>query len=170
MSANGIPSLLHGRSLPTGGEVRKFEQPWHRAAAYLFAAGKSRKEVAAACDVTPAAVTQLLKNPWFQELVTGIMAESGLDAVETLLKGESINSLNVLIELREDTATPRAVRAAISQDILNRTLGKPVQRIESDTTVRSGDPVGEAQRLAEENARLRRKLGHDDQQRSDTPQ
>jgi hypothetical protein len=153
-----LPNTLYGRGLPQGCEVRKFENPKQRAAAYHFAKGMGVKEVAQACEVTPQCVTQWLKNPWFQERVTELLHAAGFNEVEALLKGEGINSYLTLVELRDDPQTPKHVRSDIAKDILNRVLGKPVQRVETDATVRSGDPVEEVRRLEEENALLASRL------------
>lgn len=154
-----ISPLLHGRTPPKGFETRKFEKPWHRAAAYHFAQGMSTKEVAKANDVTPGCVTHLLKNEWFQELITAIMAESGKSAVEELLKGETMNSVIKLVEIRDDPTTPKAVAASVSDSILDRVYGKSQQRIKVDSEVKYADPVAEAERIEAESQRMKQKLG-----------
>lgn len=153
-----INPLLHGRSAPKGVEVRKFEQPWHRAAAYHFAKGMGVKEVAEANGVTPQTVTQLLKNEWFQSLVTSLMAEAGMDAVTSLLKAEGLNSVQTLITLRDAEDTPKHVKANIAMEILNRTHGKAVQRVESEVSHKPSSTIEEVRRLEEENNRLRKSL------------
>jgi hypothetical protein len=60
-----------------------------------------------------------------------------------------------MLDLRDDTKSPPIVRANICRDILDRTLGKPVQRIENSDMTPSDDPVAEARRLKEELARSR---------------
>lgn len=87
------------------------------------------------------------------------MAEAGLDTVAEMIKGESVNTLVTMIELRDDPTTPKATRAQICQNLLDRVLGKAVQKLEVDSTVRSADPVKEAEQLAAENARLQKRLG-----------
>lgn len=149
---------LHGVSAPK--YVIESEKPWHLAAAYLFAAGKvTNKEVADACHVDPATVSNLLKNQWFQERVSSLMADHGAKDIMQLFRAESFNSLLTLVELRDSTKAPSAVRRVCAVDILDRALGKPLQRIENADVPVSSDPVAEAQRLEEANARLRSASG-----------
>jgi hypothetical protein len=148
------PDRLHGTRPPTW-DV-DVEQPWHRIAAHLFSTGAtSCKQVAELIgDVNEKTVRNLLRQPWFQERVTRMLAEGGKDFM-TLLRAEQYNSLIVMLDLRDDTKSPPIVRANICRDILDRTLGKPVQRIENSDMTPSDDPVAEARRLKEELARSR---------------
>lgn len=145
---------LHGHSAATH-EVQK-EQPWHRQAAHLFATGTlSAKAVAELLEKEPETVRNLLKNGWFQERVTAIMAENGTGAdVMALFRAEATASLATLIELRDDTKCPKAVRRASAIDILDRGYGKPKIFVESSEGPRSEDPVAERDRLLKENERL----------------
>jgi hypothetical protein len=147
---------LHG-SRPPVWEVQS-EQPWHRIAAYLFATGcTSCRQVAEIIgDITEKTVQNLLRNKWFQERVTKLLAENGGKDIMALLRAEQFNSLIVLVEIRDDTKMPPAVRSGICKDILDRTLGKPIQRIETSDVATSSDPVGEAKRLNEELERERK--------------
>ena len=52
-----------------------------------------------------------------------------------------------LIELRDNPETPASVRAMICKDLLDRVLGKAVQRIEAVNEVHSDDPVKEVEML-----------------------
>lgn len=125
------------------------EQPWHRWAAHLFATGAtSCKQVAEIIgDINEKTVRNLLRQTWFQEMVNKLLAENGGKDIMALLKAEQLNSLVVMIEIRDDTKVPPHVRSGICRDILDRTLGKPVQRIETSDGATSEDPVAEAQRL-----------------------
>lgn len=151
----GLSSTFHGRPVA---ETRKVEQPWHRAAAALFASGHSSKEVAELCERTPATINLILKNAWFQDLVTEEISKRGGDALEALIKGEGINSLAELIKLRDSNETPASVKNDICKNLLDRIMGKPVTRVEADTTVRSGDPVSEIEELERRNALLLKQL------------
>jgi hypothetical protein len=144
------PDLLHG-TRPPDWEVTA-EQPWHRIAAYLFSTGcTSCKQVAEIIgDVNEKTVRNLLKQKWFQERVTKLLAENGGKDIMALLRSEQFASLIVMIDIRDDQKQPPAVRANICRDILDRTLGKPVQRIETNENPQSDDPVAEARRLREE--------------------
>lgn len=147
---------LFGRPDATGASVRKWEQPWHRNAAYMFASGKySAKQVALACEKSYNCVIQLFKNKWFQTTVLEIQKENGAGDIMELFRAECHNSLVTLIEIRDDPKAPQSVRRASAIDILHQVLGKPTQRVEMDATPRSDDPVAEVARLEQENARLK---------------
>jgi hypothetical protein len=84
-----------------------------------------------------------------------LLAENGGKDIMALMRAEQFNSLVVMIDIRDDVKMPPVVRANICRDILDRTLGKPVQRIETAENPTSDDPVAEARRLKEELARSR---------------
>ena len=103
------------------------EQAWHRAAALAFALGASAKDVAIQLDKSQPAVQNLLRQDWFQEKVTALMAEFGGRKISQFFQAELFNSLVTLVEIRDDTAKPSAVRVACARDILDRRL-----RLEAD--------------------------------------
>ena len=74
------------------------------------------------------------------------MAENSRDIME-LFKAERINTLAMLIELRDNPEVPASVRAMICKDPLDRVLGKAVKRIEAVNEVHSDDPVKEVEML-----------------------
>jgi hypothetical protein len=132
------------------------EQVWHRAAALAFASGASAKCVATQLGKSQPAVLNLLRQDWFQEKVTAILAEFREERdIMRLLVAEQARSLVTMIEVRDDPTKPCAVRVACAKDILDRTLGKPTQRVEVSQETTSDDPVNEYAKLEEENARLR---------------
>lgn len=134
-------------------ETREEEKPWHRFAARAFAAGEGNAGVAALCEVHPNTISALLKNAWFQELIETYMREGAKDVMERINK-ETFQCVQVLCDIRDDATAPKAVRATICMDFLNRKLGKPTQRTEVVSSVTSSDPVAEAERLERENAQL----------------
>jgi hypothetical protein len=145
---------MHG-SKPPHHEIVE-EKPWHRACALMFAAGSvTSKEVAEAFEVSVPTVRNLLRQPWFQERVTQLMAEHGGRDIMALFRAEGWNSLVTLVEIRDDSKVSASVRSANARDILDRALGKPIQRIEQSNVPTSADPVAEVQRLEEANTRLR---------------
>lgn len=146
---NDLP--LYGARVPG---KRKYEQPWHRAAAMMLAAGRTKGDVAAALDKDQATISLLLRERWFQQNLIEEMRENGGKDIMEMFKSESMNSLLTLIEIRDNAKASPAVRAAAARDILDRHLGKPTQRVETVGEVKSGDPVAEAERLEQENARL----------------
>ena len=148
------PDRFHGTPPPA--YALREEKAWHRSAAYLFATGcVSTRDVAVACDVAEATVRNLLRQDWFQERVTQLMAANGGKDIMAMFRAEQFRTLAVLLDLRDNKATPAPVKFNVCRDILDRTLGKPVQRIETEDKTQSDDPVAEARRLEEELARSR---------------
>jgi hypothetical protein len=132
------------------------EQAWHKVAAVIFASGKSAKEVARLLDRSEPAVQNLTRQKWFQAQVTEMIVElGGSRDIMKLVQGEQFNSLNTLVEMRDNPRVPAAVRTSCARDILDRGLGKPTQRIEMSHEVHSDDPVAEVEKLEQENYRLR---------------
>lgn len=117
----------------------------------MFAAGAvTAKEVASAFDVSVPTVHNLLRQQWFQERVTQLMAEHGGRDVMTLFKAEGFNSLVTLVEIRDEPKSGAAVRRASCIDILDRAYGKPLQRVEQTDGTHSDNPVAEVARLEAE--------------------
>jgi hypothetical protein len=131
------------------------EQPWHRFAAFAFALGATAKDVARRLSKSEPAVQNLLRQPWFQKKVTEIMAEYGAKDIAQMFKAEQFNSLMTLVEIRDDPKSPKASRVVCARDILDRALGKPIQRVENLNSPESADPVGEVERLEQEVNRLK---------------
>lgn len=141
-------NVLHGKGAPR--YVIEEEEPWHRAAAYLFACGTvTIKDVAEAVEKDPATVSNLLRQRWFQERVTKLMADHGGQDIMQLFRAEQFNSLVTLVEIRDAGKSERN-RATCAIEILNRSMGKPTQRVETTTTPTSDDPVAEVARLESE--------------------
>lgn len=130
------------------------EEPWHTVAAQCYAMRMTRNEVAAFVEKDPATVSLLARSPWFQSRVREFMLATHTK-ISDLFTSELVPSFLRLVELRDDAKTPKPVVLACIQEILNRNLGKPLQRVESDNTYRAGDPVAEVERLKNENATLR---------------
>lgn len=131
------------------------EQPWHRMAAFAFALGATCKDVAQRLGKSEPAVQNLLRQKWFQKEVTQIMAEYGARDVMDMFRAEQFNSLVTLVEMRDNVRVPAAARITCARDILDRALGKPVQRVETANVVSSDDPVAEVERLEQEVNRMR---------------
>lgn len=162
-SAEGVRSplsptiaALYGRekAISMGYMVLK-EEPWHTQAAFLFAAGNlSAQEVAEVVGHAAQTCRNLLRQEWFQRKVIQIISDHGGQDVMELFRAEAFNSLVTLVEIRDDPKVPASVRSANARDIIDRAYGKAKQVMEFSDSPRSNDPVGEAKRLEEENARL----------------
>jgi hypothetical protein len=132
------------------------EQPWHRYAAWAFSRGYTCKAVAEECEKSEPAVQNLFRQTWFQAQVNALMqAKGNKDGAMERLRGEQLNSAETLIQLRDNPKVPSAVRKACATEILDRTMGKAVQRIETAQVATSEDPVAEVERLEQEVNRLK---------------
>lgn len=129
------------------------EQPYHRHAAYLFAMGADTRDVADALNVTTHSVRTWLRQPWFQQRVTDLMAKTGRD-VTALFLAEAWATVGTILELRDLKSTPPTVRLASCKEILDRAFGKPKVFVETTKGPAADDPVAEAERLEKENAKL----------------
>jgi hypothetical protein len=107
------------------------EKPEHRVIIYLKAQGMSNKEVAAKTGYNYAWVSQITRQPWFRLRLVGELKEVGIDQITTVLKSSALDSVHTLIDLRDDPSTPRAVRRACADSLLDRFLGRAVQKIET---------------------------------------
>lgn len=151
----GQPLLNKG---PRSGTYQsQSESPHQRLAIQLFAKGCTIKEVATALEMTSAAVGGWLRTPWFQKKVTDLMEAAGVDGIMEVLKGEAMNSVLTLIEIRDDKAANAATRKDAAKDILERIYGKPAQQVTIDQTNRVADPIAEAARIERENEILRKR-------------
>ena len=74
------------------------------------------------------------------------MAENRRDLMD-LFRGQRINSLETLVAIRDNEKAPAAAQVACHREILDRTLGRPVQGVEPVGEVTSSDPVAEVSRL-----------------------
>lgn len=137
------------------------EQMWHRSAAWMFGqGGVSIKTVAQVLGKSEPAVQNLCRQPWFMKEVSTILQEKGMkDGVLEWLRAEQFNSAQTLVELRDNPKVPSVVRKSCATEILDRTLGKPVQRVETAQVAGSEDPCAEVERLELEVNRMHRDSG-----------
>lgn len=148
-------SRLHGKKPPVWDVLT--EQPWHRLAAFLFCQGATTADISRELEVSPVTVGNLLRQTWFQEHVTKLMSEHGGKDIIALFKAEQFNSLCTLIEIRDSAKTPATVRVKCATDILDRALGRAVQRIETQSIPTSSDPVQEAKQIEMQISHLQQK-------------
>jgi hypothetical protein len=106
------------------------ERPEHRQMLWMKARGASNHEIAVKMGYTDSWVSQVLRQPWAQRLLLEEINNAGADELSTLLKGAAADSIFTLIELRDGEKTPAAVKRQSAVDLLDRFLGKPVQRVE----------------------------------------
>lgn len=106
------------------------EKPEHRIVLYLKAEGYSHREIAEISGLTTVAISNIIRQPWAQEELLRIIQSHGEPAVETILKGEAVNSVFKLIELRDSGESPRETQRKAANDILDRLFGKPNQPVQ----------------------------------------
>lgn len=141
---------------PTPNQERKYEQPWHESLMYMMASGKwTMKAAAEELEKSYATILAVCKNAWFQEKVILTQRANGAQDIMDLFRAEIQSSALTLIELRDSKEVAPSVRRACAVDILERFLGKPVQKVETKSEPTSADPVAEVARLEQENNRLR---------------
>lgn len=145
--ANGLPSF-----------VRKQEQPVHRVWCYMALAGHSHKEIADQFTATTQTVGHVLRQPWAKQFMADEAKKIAGDAVEGLLKAESMNSARILIEIRDDEKVPARTRAEICRDLLDRTLGKPIQKVIQETSLTTHDATEESAKIDAELDELRKQV------------
>ena len=107
------------------------EKAEHRIIVYLKAQGLSNKEVAEKTGFTYPWVSQIVRQPWFRLRLVQELKDAGIDQISSVLKSSALDSVFTLIDLRDDPSTPRAVRRSCADSLLDRFLGKAVQKIES---------------------------------------
>lgn len=142
-------------------ELKK-ENSNHRIMLYLAAQGFNCSEIAGITDYSPQQVSTVMRQEWFQQQLARLLEESGKPVIDQLLQSEAKNSLNVLLELRDNKNTPSNTRAQCAFNILDRVLGKPTQKTESvnhnfnrTSTMTMEQLEVEEARLAAEELRLR---------------
>lgn len=108
------------------------EKPLHRIIVYLKAQGLSNVEISKRTGYTQPWVSQVTRQPWFRLRLTQELREAGADAISTLLKANALDSVYTLVELRDDQDAPKAVRKAAADSLLDRYLGKPTQKVETE--------------------------------------
>lgn len=133
IEANGgdrLDNPCHGQREPYYNNKR--EQPQHRHIGLLKAQGLTNKEIAEETGYTPVAVSNILRQPWIQDLIYQEMRRAGRDAVRETLEVQALPSIQKLIELRDDVEVyaknPDIARKA-ANDLLDRVYGKPNQPI-----------------------------------------
>jgi hypothetical protein len=149
---NGSKAPLHGTKPPTYEVVK--ETPEHLVIAYMAASGMSQSECATRTGKHRVTMSNLFRQPWFQQRVVDIISEQGSDVVKTLIAGAAVDSVLRLIHLR-DHAESEAVQASTSIHLLDRHLGKAPQKVDHRDE-RSSDPRQEEARLRRQLAELNR--------------
>tara|TARA_R110000868_G_scaffold160977_7_gene390835 strand:+ start:977 stop:1516 length:540 start_codon:yes stop_codon:yes gene_type:complete len=133
------------------------ERPEHRIMLYLKAQGLSNQEIADKCGYGYQWVCQIVRQPWFRKAFVELVEEAGKDATEEFLRGEVLNSLNTLVDIRDDTKSKEASRVAAANAILDRALGKPTQHIQTERIGNSENAKEGMEQVDRELAAIREK-------------
>lgn len=125
-----LPEGLTGQRTTQNAIVH--EKPEHRIVLWLKAQGYSHKEVEKATGFSYSHICTIAAQPWFRERVGQIINELGRDAVKAKLQGEVLPSIELLTSVRDNEKARHADRIAASRELLDRFLGKPTVKVESE--------------------------------------
>ena len=128
------PARLHGDK-PPGIQIAT-EKPHHRLMIYCHAKGMTAREIGEQMGYDPVYVSTVLRQPWARQQLVDLLKEVGESVVDHFLRQEVSPSLEVLREIRDKREAKDAARIAAANSILDRCLGKPTVRVESDNTNR----------------------------------
>jgi hypothetical protein len=130
MAAELDPDRLFNARQPNFAIIH--EKPWHRLFIYLKAQGLSDRELAVKSGHSQAWISQLCRQPWFRLRLVQELKDAGQGAIQRVLQSTALDSVFTLIDLRDDGQAPKAVRRACADSLLDRYLGRPTQRVETD--------------------------------------
>ncbi len=135
------------------------ESPRHRIIIFLKAQALSNRDIARRLDLTEAWVSNILRQPWARQRLVEEIREAGQDAVQGLLASAAEDSVLKIISVR-DSATEPAVQLRAADSLLDRYLGKAVQRSEVKAEVtHMAEDIDAVNREIEENERELKRLG-----------
>jgi len=127
------PDALHGDTF--SGSGNKQCGPIHILMCYLTAAGKTVSEIAAQTGYSIQTVGAISRQPWFRERFLQIAKEDHQEAVTAFVKGQSLASLETLVEVRDNKDNKGSERVAAANAILDRALGKPAVYVKTEGTM-----------------------------------
>lgn len=125
------------------------EEPRHVVVAYMYAAGRSRTEIAQATGYSEAQVTNIKQQPHTKLRIAQILQQQGGDQVASMFEAELATTVDCLVTMRDDPDAPKAVRLAAIKEILDRGRGKAVAHIKTETVDPVSDVKAEYERLQE---------------------
>lgn len=105
------------------------EKAHHRLILLLKLKGLSNREVAKQMEMSEAWVSQITRQPWFQLALVQELKETKEEIVDSIVKVEATNAIYKLVNLMQ-SAKSEEVQKSCAVEILNRHLGKPIQRTE----------------------------------------
>lgn len=117
---------FHGVDAPK--EVIQREKGVHRLMEYMYASGKSLRDIAAETGYSEAQVSKISRQTWFRANVAQLIHSQGAGNIQSLIEGGAVEAAMVLRDLATSGET-EAVRLKASQDILDRVMGKATQKV-----------------------------------------
>lgn len=108
------------------------EKPEHRLIVYLKSRGLSNKEVAERTGYSQTQISLITRQPWFRIRIVQELKEAGMNKLAKLLEASAVDSVFTLLEIRDDTEAPKAVRRACADSLLDRWLGKATVHVSRD--------------------------------------
>lgn len=109
---------------------RQKETEQHRVIAALRANGLTYTEIGKRMGLSRPTVSDICKLPWVRERVLRLIEETGRKVLEERLSIEADDSLDVILEIRDDASVNPDTRARCAFGLIERKLGKATQRIE----------------------------------------
>lgn len=133
LRAEGLSDLdiLQNCQATRASQTIAVEQPAHRIMVMLRAQGLSHREIADHTGYNEVAVGNILRQPWAKARLVQMLADAGKDPLVEMLRGEVMNSVFTLMEVRDNAGEKGATRVAAARELLDRSLGKSVQRTEN---------------------------------------
>ncbi len=135
--------------------LRKKEAPLHRLMVLMRAKGCTTREISNVCNCTAVNVAQILRQPWAKKHLLELITLRGNSGIDALLQGAVPESVQTLIEVRDDPDSPATAKITAADKILDRYFGKPTQRVES--TVEAIPSTADVEELQGRLAKLREK-------------
>ncbi len=123
-----LPDTLFNSKPPNLGILS--ESPLHRQVIYLRAQGMRQCEIARRMGFTDAWVSQILRQPWARVRLLEELKLAGREGVQGILQSEAEEAVFRVIELSR-TAEDESVKLRANDSILDRFLGKAIQKVES---------------------------------------
>ena len=121
-----VPALHNQKAKDRHARLK--EKPEHRIMLHLKLSGKTNKEISEITGLGYHSVCTICRQDWFLKRFAYFSAQYGKDAVDSIFESEAMNSIQTLIEIR-DNGKNESNRRAAAEHILDRFLGKPAQHI-----------------------------------------
>ena len=118
----------------------------HRAMAYMRASGLTRKDIyvqlggrfdshnkpiSGSGQYSYTHIGNIIAQPWFRKRVVELQHEAGFSGIEASIQAEVPNAVEVIVDVMNDTKASHTARLNAANAILDRGLGKPIQKVES---------------------------------------